>query len=199
NRSDVVEGTRASLHRLDIKYVDVIYWHCPRRGHAIEETVRALNHIIDRGWAFYRGTSEWSAHQITEAWGVANRLDLVGPIVELVFRREVEVEYLPLYSTYGLGLTTWSPLASGVLTGKYSKGNIPPDGRFALENYKIKENMKALDVIPLWTPGVIEKIEAVVQTKPKHPELYRTRNQRCVVDGILLMVGLLIFTNETIS
>ncbi|KAG1361425.1 putative voltage-gated potassium channel subunit beta [Cocos nucifera] len=233
SRKHIVEGTRASLRRLDMEYVDVLYCHRPDAATPIEETVRAINHVIDRGWAFYWGTSEWSAQQITEAWAVANRLDLVGPIVEqpeynLLSRHKVELEYLPLYSTYGLGLTTWSPLASGVLTGKYSRGNIPPDSRFALENYKnlasrslvddvlrkvnglkpiadelgvplsqlaiawcasnpnvsavitgatkesqIIENMKALDVIPLLTPDVLEKIEAVVQSKPKRPESYR--------------------------
>nr|CAD1830829.1 unnamed protein product [Ananas comosus var. bracteatus] len=233
SRKHLVEGARASLRRLDMDYVDILYCHRPDAATPVEETVRAMNHIIDRGWAFYWGTSEWSAQQITEACAVAARLDLVGPLVEqpeynLLSRHKVEVEYLPLYSNYGLGLTTWSPLASGVLTGKYTKGNIPPDSRFALENYKnlasrslvddvlrkvnglkpiaeelgvplsqlaiawcasnpnvssvitgatkesqIIENMKAIDVIPLLTPDVIEKIEAVVQSKPKRPDSYR--------------------------
>lgn len=77
-----MEGTRASLKRLDMEYVDVIYCHRPDVSTPIEETVRAMNHVIDNGWAFYWGTSEWSSQQITEAWSVANRLDLVGPIVE---------------------------------------------------------------------------------------------------------------------
>ncbi|KAF6141134.1 hypothetical protein GIB67_006579 [Kingdonia uniflora] len=140
SRKHIVEGTKASLKRLDMDYVDLIYCHRPDVSTPIEETVRAMNYVIDHGWAFYWGTSEWSAQQITEAWGVANRLDLVGPIVEqpeynLLNRHKVESEFLPLYSNYGIGLTTWSPLASGVLTGKYSKG-VPPDSRFALENYK---------------------------------------------------------------
>ncbi|KAL0376883.1 UNVERIFIED_CONTAM: putative voltage-gated potassium channel subunit beta [Sesamum calycinum] len=141
SRKHIIEGTKNSLKRLDMDYVDVIYCHRPDIGTPIEETVRAMNHVIDKGWAYYWGTSEWSAQQITEAWGVAERLDLVGPIVEqpeynLFSRHKVESEYLPLYTNYGIGLTTWSPLASGVLTGKYNSGNIPPDSRFALENYK---------------------------------------------------------------
>ncbi|CAJ2673645.1 unnamed protein product [Trifolium pratense] len=141
SRKHIVEGTRASLKRLDMEYVDVIYCHRPDVCTPIEETVRAMNHVIDKGWAFYWGTSEWTAQQITEAWSVAQRLDLIGPIVEqpeynLLNRHKVENEFLPLYSSYGIGLTTWSPLASGVLTGKYKKGVIPPDSRFALENYK---------------------------------------------------------------
>ncbi|KAG6473515.1 probable voltage-gated potassium channel subunit beta [Zingiber officinale] len=229
----LVEGTHASLRRLDMDYVDVLLCHRPDAATPIEETVRAMNRIIDKGWAFYWGTSEWTAQQITEAWAAAQRLDLIGPIVEqpeynLLTRHKVEVEYLPLYSTYGLGLTTWSPLASGVLTGKYSKGNIPQDSRLALDNYKnlasrslagdilrkvnglrpiaeelgvplsqlaiawcaanpnvstvitgatkesqILENLKALEVLPLLTPDVLEKIEAVVQSKPKRQESYR--------------------------
>lgn len=82
SRKHIVEGTRASLKRLDMEYVDVIYCHRPDVSTPIEETVRAMNHVIDNGWAFYWGTSEWSSQQITEAWSVANRLDLVGPIVE---------------------------------------------------------------------------------------------------------------------
>ena len=82
SRKHLIEGTKASLKRLDMEYVDVLYCHRPDPATPIEETVRAMNYIIDNGWAFYWGTSEWSAQQITEAWGVANRLDLVGPVVE---------------------------------------------------------------------------------------------------------------------
>lgn len=82
SRKHIVEGTKASLKRLDMEYVDVIYCHRPDSSTPIEETVRAMNYVIDKGWAFYWGTSEWSAQQITEAWGIAERLDLVGPIVE---------------------------------------------------------------------------------------------------------------------
>ena len=82
SRKHIVEGTKASLKRLDTDYVDLIYCHRPDLCTPIEETVRAMNYVIDNGWAFYWGTSEWSAQQITEAWGIANRLDLVGPIVE---------------------------------------------------------------------------------------------------------------------
>jgi voltage-dependent potassium channel beta subunit len=82
SRKHIVEGLRGSLRRLDMDYVDVVYCHRPDASTPIEETVRAMNWVIDQGWAFYWGTSEWSAQQITEAWAVANRLDLVGPIVE---------------------------------------------------------------------------------------------------------------------
>lgn len=82
SRKHIVEGLRGSLRRLDMDYVDVVYCHRPDASTPVEETVRAMNWVIDQGWAFYWGTSEWSAQQITEAWAVANRLDLVGPIVE---------------------------------------------------------------------------------------------------------------------
>lgn len=233
SRKHIVEGTQACLKRLQMEYVDVLYCHRPDTTTPIEETVRAMNYVINQGWAFYWGTSEWDAQQITEAWEIATRLGLIGPAVEqpqynLLARDRVEVEYAPLYKNYGLGLTIWSPLGSGVLTGKYTKSNIPPDSRFALENYKnlasrklvdevldkvdalksiaqelgvplsqlaiawcvlnpnvssvitgatkeyqVIENMKALDVVPLLTPQVLEKIEAIVQSKPKKPEAFR--------------------------
>ncbi|KAJ7559833.1 hypothetical protein O6H91_04G105300 [Diphasiastrum complanatum] len=142
SRKHIIEGTKACLKRLEMDYVDVLFCHRPDASTPIEETVRAMNFVIDNGWAFYWGTSEWSAQQITEAWEVARKLGLIGPIVEqpeynLLARDKVEVEYLPLYSSYGIGLTTWSPLASGVLTGKYSKNSVPAESRFSLENYKV--------------------------------------------------------------
>ncbi|KAJ7523016.1 hypothetical protein O6H91_18G034800 [Diphasiastrum complanatum] len=141
SRKHIHEGIKDSLQRLQMEYVDLIFCHRPDAITPIEETVRAMNFVMDHGWAFYWGTSEWSAQQITEACEVAKRLSMVGPIVEqpeynFLSREKVEMEYLPLYSTYGTGLTTWSPLASGLLTGKYSKRNIPPNSRFSLENYK---------------------------------------------------------------
>jgi len=150
SRKHIIEGTKASLKRLDMDYVDLIYCHRPDVNTPIEETVRAMNWVIDHGYAYYWGTSEWSAQQITEAWEVANRLDMVGPAMEqpeynMFARNKVESEYAPLYKNYGIGLTTWSPLASGVLTGKYSKDHIPEGSRFALENYKNLANKSLVD------------------------------------------------------
>ncbi|GBF90935.1 voltage-gated potassium channel subunit beta-like [Raphidocelis subcapitata] len=140
SRKHVIEGTKASLRRMGVDYVDVLFAHRPDPNTPIEETVRAFNHCIDHGWAFYWGTSEWSAEQINEAWAVADRLDLIGPSCEqpqynLFERTKVEREFVPLYDSRGLGLTTWSPLASGVLTGKYSGGDVPAGSRFTVENY----------------------------------------------------------------
>lgn len=141
SRKHIIEGTKASLKRLDMEYVDLLYCHRPDPETPIEETVRAMNWVIDQGWAFYWGTSEWSAEQIEEAWTIAEDLDLIGPSVEqpeynIFHRKRVEEEYAPLYDKYGIGLTTWSPLASGVLTGKYSGGKVPEGSRFGLDSYK---------------------------------------------------------------
>eukprot|EP00005_Dracoamoeba_jomungandri_P005456 CAMPEP_0174258468 /NCGR_PEP_ID=MMETSP0439-20130205/7454_1 /TAXON_ID=0 /ORGANISM="Stereomyxa ramosa, Strain Chinc5" /LENGTH=376 /DNA_ID=CAMNT_0015341987 /DNA_START=30 /DNA_END=1160 /DNA_ORIENTATION=+ len=125
SRKHIVEGLRGSLKRMKLDYVDLVFCHRADPRTPMEETVRAMNHVIDLGLAFYWGTSEWSAQQIQEAKGIAERLSLVPPIMEqcqynLIHRQKVEVEYLPFYPD--LGLTTWSPLASGLLTGKYVKG-----------------------------------------------------------------------------
>lgn len=139
-----MEGTRASLERLQLEYVDIIYAHRPDRLTPMEETVRAFNHVIDRGWAFYWGTSEWSADEIVEACGIAKSLGLIAPIVEqplynMLDREKVEGQFQRLYSRHGIGLTTFSPLKMGLLSGKYNDATAqpPPDSRFAVseDNY----------------------------------------------------------------
>lgn len=141
SRKHIVEGLRASLGRLGLEYVDIVYAHRPDRLTPMEETVRAFNHVIDRGWAMYWGTSEWSADEIAEAWAVARELRLVGPVVEqpqynLLERRRVEGEYQRLYNRFGLGLTVFSPNKMGLLSGKYNASpDRPPAGsRFAESN-----------------------------------------------------------------
>jgi voltage-dependent potassium channel beta subunit len=139
SRKHIVEGTQAALKRLQLEHVDLIFCHRPDPHTPIEETVRAMNHVLDRGYAFYWGTSEWSADQLREAWRVADRLGLVGPAMEqpqyhMFHRERVEKEYADLVRDKGLGTTTWSPLASGVLTGKYNDG-IPEGSRLSLENF----------------------------------------------------------------
>lgn len=135
------EGSIASLKRLKLDYVDVLYCHRPDPVTPIEETVRAMAAEISAGRALYWGTSEWSAADISTAVGVADRLGLVRPIVEqpeynLFARTRVEQEYAPVYAETGLGLTTWSPLASGILTGKYAQKQIPEGSRLTIANYK---------------------------------------------------------------
>uniref|UniRef100_A0A7S0S156 NADP-dependent oxidoreductase domain-containing protein n=1 Tax=Chlamydomonas leiostraca TaxID=1034604 RepID=A0A7S0S156_9CHLO len=142
SRKHIVEGMRASLKRLQMDYVDVVFCHRPDPNTPLEETVRAMSWLVDNGYAFYWGTSEWPAPMIAQAVAIARELGCVPPQVEqpeynLFHREKVEKEFLPLYSTpSGLGLTTWSPLASGVLTGKYSGGSVPPGSRLAVELYK---------------------------------------------------------------
>jgi len=138
SRKHVIEGVNASLKRLDLEYVDLIYAHRPDRDTPIEETVRAFNHIIDTGKAFYWGTSEWDADEIASAWRVADKLGLIGPIMEqpqynMLARTKVEKEFQHLYEEVGLGLTIFSPLKAGILTGKYNDG-IPKDSRLGSSN-----------------------------------------------------------------
>ncbi|OWY97368.1 Voltage-gated potassium channel subunit beta-2, partial [Phytophthora megakarya] len=123
----IIEGTKGSLKRLELEYVDVIFCLRPDAHTPIEELVRAMNFVINQGWAFYWGTSQWSSAQIIEACEIADRLGLIRPIVEqtiysILDRNRVDFEYIDLYKKYKLGLTTWSPLAYGALTGKYSAG-----------------------------------------------------------------------------
>lgn len=140
SRKHIQEGIDASLERMDLDYVDLIFAHRPDIHTPIEETVRAMNQVIDQGKAFYWGTSEWSAQQIMEAYGVARREHLIPPLMEqpqynMFHRERFEAEYQLLYDRIGLGTTIWSPLASGLLTGKYNDG-IPQDSRASLDDYK---------------------------------------------------------------
>jgi voltage-dependent potassium channel beta subunit len=140
SRKHILEGTDASLRRLQMDYVDLIFCHRPDKDTPIEETVRAMTHIIDQGKAFYWGTSEWNAQQLTAAYHIARQEHLIPPTMDqpeynMFHREKVEKEFLPLYSEYGLGTTIWSPLASGLLTGKYNQG-IPEKTRASLPGYK---------------------------------------------------------------
>ena len=131
-----IEG---SLARLGLDYVDLVFCHRPDPETPIEETVWAMHDMIERGRALYWGTSEWSADEIRAAWDIAGRRNLHKPVMEqpqynLLHRKRVEKEYARLYEDIGLGLTTWSPLASGLLSGKYRDG-VPAGSRGALETY----------------------------------------------------------------
>lgn len=129
-----------ALKRLQVEYLDLYYCHRPDIDTPIEETVRAMHNLILQGKIIYWGTSEWSAQQITQAYAVAQAHRLTPPVMEqpqynLLHRDKVEAEFLPLYENYGLGTTIWSPLASGILTGKYNEG-VPSDSRLNLPDYQ---------------------------------------------------------------
>jgi voltage-dependent potassium channel beta subunit len=139
NRKYLMESIDGSLKRLDMDHVDLLYCHRPDPETPIEEVVFAMSDIIATGKAHYWGTSEWSAAEIMEAWQIAERHHLRKPQMEqpqynLLTRDRVEKEYARLYEDIGLGLTTWSPLASGLLSGKYNDG-IPEGSRLSLKGY----------------------------------------------------------------
>jgi voltage-dependent potassium channel beta subunit len=229
SRKHLIEACNEALQRLGLEYLDMFFCHRPDKNTPIEETVWAMNHLIQQGKIFYWGTSEWSGVEIMEAHRIAEKCRLIGPTMEqtqynLFERNKIENEFLEIYKNVGLGTTIWSPLASGLLTGKYNDG-IPKGSRFALEGFdwlkdkwvaddrikKVKkltefatklgvstaalsiawciknphvstailgatkkqqllDNLKALKVVELLTPEVIEKIELIMKTKPVLPE-----------------------------
>lgn len=145
NRKYLLQAIDGSLDRLGLDFVDLLFCHRPDPDTPIEETVWAMSDIVSSGKALYWGTSEWSAQEIRAAWEIAERHHLHKPVMEqpqyhLFETRKVHQEYARLYDDIGLGLTTWSPLASGLLTGKYVDG-IPDDSRAALPGYEWLKDM----------------------------------------------------------
>ena len=140
SRKHVVEACDQALQRLKVDYLDLYFCHRPDPEVPVEETVRAMTELIWRGKILYWGTSEWSAQQLMEAHSVARQYNLIPPTMDqpqynMFHRHRVEVEYGRLYQSIGLGTTTWSPLASGILTGKYAEG-VPDESRLALPSYQ---------------------------------------------------------------
>ncbi len=170
----ILEGVDASLKRLQMDYVDLLFCHRPDPNTPIEETVRAMDIVIKQGKAFYWGTSMWSAADIMRADGIARQYNLTPPAMEQpqynMFERElVEKEYLPLYRDLGYGTTIWSPLASGLLTGKYNNG-IPEGSRATLEGF---DWLRKYVITP-------ERIEKVKQLQPIADELGVTMAQMSI-------------------
>ena|SRR5438132_2731597 len=153
NRKYLMHAIDRSLERLQHDFIDLIFCHRPDPETPVEETAWAMSDIVSAGKALYWGTSEWSADDIRTAWTFAERHHLHKPVMEqpqynLLWRERVEVEYAPLYDEIGLGLTTWSPLASGLLTGKYLDG-IPEDSRLAVPSYSwLRDAMLQSDPSP---------------------------------------------------
>jgi voltage-dependent potassium channel beta subunit len=220
NRKYLSQAIVASLERFGLDFVDLVFCHRADPNTPIEETVWAMSDMVDRGQALYWGTSEWSADEIRAAWDIAERHNLHKPVMEqpqynILTRERVEKEYARLYEDIGLGTTIWSPLASGLLTGKYLNG-VPEGSRATLPGYEwlrtmltdeasnkkvaevkkiadeldvslaqfslawctknphvstvitgasnaeqVRENMKALDVIPLLTPEIMERVDLI--------------------------------------
>lgn len=227
SRKHIIEGCHAALKRLQVDYIDLFFCHRPDKNTPIEETVWAMNTLIQQGKILYWGTSEWANDEIMAAFVFAERHHLIGPTMEqpqynLFERTKLEKDYLLLFRDFGLGTTIWSPLASGLLSGKYNNG-IPQDNRLHLEGMdwlkeralgeaskldktkelaklaaelgttlpklsiawtvknphvstailgaskkeQLLENLKALEVLPLLTNEVIEKIELILNNKPE--------------------------------
>lgn len=155
SRKHIFEACHAALNRLQVDYLDLYFCHRPDKNTPMEETVWAMNHLLQQGKILYWGTSEWSAQEIMEAHMVARDNNLIGPVMEqpqynMFHRDKVEAEFHKIYSTVGLGNTIWSPLASGVLTSKYID-KFPKDTRMSLSDLSwLKE--RAL------TPERLEKV-----------------------------------------
>lgn len=153
SRKHVIEACDEALQRLQVEYLDMYFCHRPDKNTPILETVWAMNHLIQQGKVLYWGTSEWSAVEIMEAHRVAAEYRLIGPTMEqpqynLFEREKIEKDYLDVFRNVGLGTTIWSPMASGLLTGKYNE-SIPKNSRFALkgfdwlkERWMLEDNIK---------------------------------------------------------
>jgi len=229
SRKHITEACHEALKRLQVDYLDLYYCHRPDKQTPIEEVVLTMNTLIQQGKILYWGTSEWSGVEIMEAHRIAASYRLIGPSVEqpeynLFNRQKMENEYLGIFKTVGLGTTIWSPLASGLLTGKYNNG-IPEGSRLAIPGFEwlkdktlmgdklskvksfqlladelgigmaplaiawclknphvttailgatrkeqLEENFKALDVLPLLTNELMDRVDEIFGTKPRLPD-----------------------------
>lgn len=229
SRKHLVEACEAALNRLQLDYLDLFYCHRPDKETPIEETVWTMHNLITQGKILYWGTSEWSAQEIMEAHMFARQNNLIGPVMEqpqynMFHRNKVEVEFSQIYKTVGLGTTIWSPLASGILSGKYNDGmpektRLSMDGldwlkdrtlveenlekvrkltklakeigttmpklaiAWALKNdnvstailgaskkEQLEETLATIDTLEMLDEEIMEKIEAILDNKPQHPD-----------------------------
>jgi voltage-dependent potassium channel beta subunit len=167
----IIEGVHLALKRWQVDYLDLVFCHRPDPNTPIEETVRAFDILIKQGKVFYWGTSEWSAAEVISAFKIAKEFGLTPPSMEqpqynLLARERFEKEYEPLFSDYGYGSTIWSPLASGMLSGKYDAG-VPASSRLAMKQYDFITQK-------LMVPATIEKVKRL---EPIAKELGCTRAQ----------------------
>ena len=178
SRKHVFDACHAAMKRMNVDYLDLYFCHRPDINTPIEETVRAMSDLVSQGKVMYWGTSEWDARQITEAHGIARQLGLHPPTMEqpeynLLNRKKVEGDYLPVFEQFGMGTTTWSPLASGVLTGKYRDG-IPEGSRMTLESYA-------------WLRRQLESEEGQKSIQKANHSLFRCLPQMLQAHCILVM------------
>uniref|UniRef100_A0A8C8DQN6 Voltage-gated potassium channel subunit beta-1 n=1 Tax=Oryzias sinensis TaxID=183150 RepID=A0A8C8DQN6_9TELE len=150
SRKHIIEGLKGSLQRMQLEYVDVVFANRPDSNTPMEEIVRAMTYVINQGMAMYWGTSRWTAMEIMEAYSVARQFNLIPPVCEqaeyhLFQREKVEVQLPELYHKIGVGAMTWSPLACGIITGKYENG-IPESSRASMKSYQwLKEKIISED------------------------------------------------------
>ncbi|XP_027854753.1 voltage-gated potassium channel subunit beta-1a isoform X2 [Xiphophorus couchianus] len=150
SRKHIIEGLKGSLQRMQMEYVDVVFANRPDSNTPMEEIVRAMTYVINQGMAMYWGTSRWTAMEIMEAYSVARQFNLIPPVCEqaeyhLFQREKVEVQLPELYHKIGVGAMTWSPLACGIITGKYENG-IPESSRASMKSYQwLKEKIVSED------------------------------------------------------
>jgi len=167
SRKHIHDGCHAALKRLQVEYLDLFFCHRPDPETPIEETVRAMDVLIQQGKVLYWGTSEWEAEQLIEAYKIAAKYNLTPPSMEqpeynLFNRVKVEQDYLPLYKKYGLGTTIWSPLASGLLTGKYNHG-FPSNSRVFVKGYEwIKEKFESEETIQ--KIGKVKELQPIAES-----------------------------------
>ena len=166
SRKHITDGCHAALKRLQVEYLDLFFCHRPDPETPIEETVRVMDVLIQQGKVLYWGTSEWEAEQINEAYEIAEKFNLTPPTMEqpeynLFNRGKIEKDYLPLYKKYGLGTTIWSPLASGLLTGKYNHG-FPSNSRVYVKGYEwLKEQFESEETIQ--KIGKVKALEPIAE------------------------------------
>lgn len=201
SRKHVFEACDAALKRLQVDYLDLYFCHRPDKNTPIEETVLAMNHLIQQGKVLYWGTSEWSAQEIMEAHMVAKDYKLIGPTMEqpqynMFHRRRVEVEYARIYETVGLGTTIWSPLASGVLTNKYLD-KFPEGTRLSIEGLEWLKD-RSLTPVRLEKVRKISKIAAELDTStPKLAIAWCLKNPN--VSSVILGASKVKQLEETLS
>jgi voltage-dependent potassium channel beta subunit len=229
SRKHIVEGCHGAMKRLQVDYLDLLFCHRPDKQTPIEETVVSMDNLIRQGKVLYWGTSEWSASEIMEAHLVAKQNHLIAPVMEqsqynMFTRQKLEMDYLHLFKYHGMGTTIWSPLGSGILSGKYLDG-FPKDTRLRIQGLdwlkdkvlrddyltkirevkkladelgvsmakfalawclknpnvstvilgaskveQLKENLESLNVVPLLTTDIMEKVDQVWGNKPALPE-----------------------------